>query len=214
MFAMSAGNRVAMILYTDAYIIRGTVATRHRRITDILNGAEHQFLVLEDATMDEFGSRELAQRTEYAQVNLGAVLFAVSAEPVEPLPELRTPKIPEQALISIPPFKITGRIHLLPERSLADALEELTGTFVPVTEATIWSDVVSESRQTVAVAAVNHARAQILAPFQAADPWAGLQEVRSSGDRPAEPSVAEVPDRPEPGGAEPDSIPPDDDLIG
>jgi len=165
---------VSVTLYTDAYVVRGTVMTRQRRVTDILNSAEHQFLVLSDVTLDEFGSRGQAVRTEYAQVNLGAVLFAVATAPVEPLPELRTPKIPETALVSVPPFRITGRIHLLPERDLRDALEELTGRFVPVTDATYWSDVVNEPRTSAAMVAFNHARAQILAPYHEIDPWAGL----------------------------------------
>ena len=80
-------------------------------------------------------------------MNLESVLFAVADTPVEPAPELRTPKIAEQALISIPPFKVTGRIHLLPERSLREALSELTGPFLPVTEGTYWSDSLGEARR-------------------------------------------------------------------
>jgi hypothetical protein len=77
-------------------------------------------------------------------------------------------------MISIPPFRITGRIHLLPERDLREALSELTGRFLPVTDATYWSDTVGEARNTAPMVAVNHARAQILAPHREADPWAGL----------------------------------------
>src|SRR5215210_3896873 len=106
---------VSLTLYTDAYVIRGVLQTRQRRITDILNEADHDFVVLTDVVMDEYGSREIAIRAEYAQVNLDSVLFAVADTPVDPVPELRTPKVPEQAMISIPPFRIVGRIHLLPE---------------------------------------------------------------------------------------------------
>jgi len=107
-------------------------------------------------------------------VNLASVLFAVVNEPVSPAPELRTPKIPEEALISIPPFKVTGQIHLMPERSLRDALSELTGHFLPVTDATYWSDSLGEARTQAELLAVNHERAQILAPHRVTDPWAGL----------------------------------------
>jgi hypothetical protein len=78
------------------------------------------------------------------------------------------------ASISIPPFKITGRIHLLPERDLREALSELTGAFVPVTDATYWSDTVGEARATAPMLAINHSRAQILAPHTEIDPWAGV----------------------------------------
>jgi hypothetical protein len=167
-------QRLGVTLYTDAFVVRGQVATRHRRITDILNQPDHDFIVLNDVVLDEFGTRSVAVRSEFAQINLSAVLFAVADNPVQPIPELRTPKIPEQALISIPPFKITGRIHLLPERDLRDALEELTGRFLPVTDAVYWSESVGEARTTAQLIAFNHSRAQILAPHREVDPWEGV----------------------------------------
>jgi hypothetical protein len=184
MFAGIGGaeQAVALTLYTDAYVVRGTIRTRQRRVTDILNHADHDFLVISDARFDEFGSRTQTVQSEFAQVNLGAVLFAVADTPIEPLPELRTPKVAEQALISVPPFRITGRIHLLPERDLREALSELTGRFVPVTEVIYWSDVVNEPRTNVHMVAFNHARAQILAPHREVDPWAGLDRPEAEAD--------------------------------
>jgi hypothetical protein len=113
-------------------------------------------------------------------VNLGSVLFAVADTPVEPTPELRLAKIPELAFISVPPFKIIGRIHLLPERDLRQALDELHGRFVPVTDATFWSDTVGEAKQSAVMVAFNHDRAQILAPHKEVDPWAGLPRAPGS----------------------------------
>jgi hypothetical protein len=187
MFAGIGGEEqaVALTLYTDAYVVRGTIRTRHRRLSDILNQAENDFLVISAATFDEFGSRAQTVVSDFAQVNLGTVLFAVADTSVEPLPELRMPKIPEQALISVPPFRITGRIHLMPERDLREALGELTGRFIPVTEATYWSDIVGEARTVAPMVAFNHSRAQILAPHREVDPWAGL-------DRSGEAQAAEA----------------------
>ncbi len=173
MFDM-VGQSVALTLYTDSFVVRGTTLTRQRRISDVLNHADNEFLVVSDVVIDEFGSRTQTMRADFAQVNLDAVLFAVADTRVEAVPELRTPKIPEMALISIPPFKVTGRIHLLPERDLREALLELTGHFIPVTDATFWSEIVGEARQTAQMVAVNHRRAQILAPYLESDPWAGL----------------------------------------
>jgi hypothetical protein len=165
---------VSLTLFTDAFIIKGTIRTRQGRITDILNQAEDGFLVLADALVDEYGSRGTPVRTEFAQVNLGAVLFAVADQPVEARPDLRTPKVAEQALVSIPPFRVIGRIHLLAERDLRDALTELTGRFIPITDATYWSDSIGEARASAPMVAINHERAQILAPHREVDPWAGL----------------------------------------
>ncbi|MEX1169310.1 MAG: hypothetical protein WEE50_04120 [Chloroflexota bacterium] len=183
MFAGIGGEARAtsITLVTDAFVVRGTIQTRHRRITDMLNTAEQDFLVLEEATFDEFGSTGVVMQTDFAQVNLGAVLFGVADDPVDVTPELRVPKVTERALISVPPFTITGQIHLMPGRDLHQALGELMGRFIPVTDAVYWSDRVGEARQTALIVAVNHNRAQILAPHREVDPWAGLDR---SGERP------------------------------
>ena len=182
--SMSVGGElltVELTLYTDAFVIRGKIRTRQRRLTDVLNLADDPFLVVAEATTDEYGSAGIAARNDFAQVNLGAVLFAVADSPIETRPDLRTPKVPEMALISIPPFKITGRIHLLPERDLREALSELTGAFIPVTDATYWSDTVGEAVATASMVAFNHNRAQILAPHKAVDPWSGLDRSGEAG---------------------------------
>jgi hypothetical protein len=196
---MLGGGDVTMLpltLYTDAFVIRGTIRTRQRRITDVLNQADEPFVVVTDATIDEYGSKGIASRADYAQVNLGAVLFAISDQVIEPRPDLRTPKVPELAMISLPPFRITGRIHLMPERDLHEALSELTGAFIPVTEATYWSDTVGEARATAQLLAFNHSRAHILAPHTEVDPWHGLDRTAVSGGTianvgaaPAQPAV-------------------------
>jgi hypothetical protein len=175
------GGEVPLTLYTDAFVIRGMIRTRQRRVTDILNMAEDSFLVVSAATIDEYGSKGIASRSDYAQVNLSTVLFAVSDETIESRPDLTTPKVPEMAMITIPPFRITGRIHLLPQRELREALTELTGAFIPVTDAAYWSDTVGEARTTAHVLAFNHNRAHILAPHTEVDPWHGLDRSAAAG---------------------------------
>ena len=181
MFAGIGGELrpTAITLVTDNFVVRGTIVTRHRRITDMLNTTEHDFLVLEQATFDEFGATGVVMQTDFAQVNLGAVLFGVADDPVDATPELRVPKVSERALISIPPFTVTGHIHVMAGRDLRAALDELQGRFIPVTEAAYWSDRVGEARTEALIVAVNHSRAQILAPHREVDPWAGLD--RSGG---------------------------------
>lgn len=174
-------SQVSLTLYTDAFVIKGSIRTRQGRLSDILNQADEDFLVLADTLVDEYGSRGVPVRSEFAQVNLGAVLFAVADTTVEPRPDLRTPKVSEQALISIPPFRVAGRVHLLPERDLRDALTELTGRFFPVTDATYWSESVGEARATAPMLAINHHRAQILAPHREVDVWGGLDRSGEGG---------------------------------
>ena len=173
-----------LTLYTDAFIVRGTILTRQRRVSDILNLAEDRFIVLSDVTTDEFGTRGETNRADFAQINLNAVLFAVADTRLDTPPELRTPKVAEQALISVPPFKVTGSIYLMPGHGLREALTELQGNFIPVTGAAYWSDVLGEARQTAELVAINHHRAQILAPHRFVDPWADVGGGAAAGTAP------------------------------
>ncbi len=180
---------IPLTLYTELLVVRGTIQTLQHRVTDILNQATEPHLVLEDVTLEEYGSTELPLRAEFAQVNLASVLFAVSLTTVEPIRELRTPKISERALLSVPPFRVVGQVHLLPERGLRESLAELHGTFIPVTDATFWADRVGEARQTVAFVGVNRARAQVFAPFREVDPWAGVVHPATSTEDPGPPTA-------------------------
>ena len=187
-------SQIELVLYTDALMTRGLVRTSQHRITDVLNHNDDAFLILEDVTVEELGQRGETTRVEYAQVNLDAVLFAVTNTDVPNMPELRTPKEATEAIISVPPFRIVGTIHLLPtEGNLRHGLTELTGRFLPVTDATFWSDPLGEARQQATMVAVNHRRAQILAPHRVVDPWAGLDR---PGDEAAPPVDPAWPDDP------------------
>jgi hypothetical protein len=176
------GRVVPLTLYTDAFTIRGRLETRHRRITDALNEAADGFLVLADVTFDEYRSAASPMRAEFAQINLGSVLFVVSDEVIDPDPRLASARVQEIAMISIPPFRITGQIHLVPEQPLRESLGQLRGAFIPITDATHWSDPLGEARTTVALVAVNHARCQVLAPHREVDPWAGLSTGSPAGE--------------------------------
>src|ERR1044072_6473059 len=152
-------DRVELVLYTDALVTRGLVRTGQHGVTDILNHSDDAFIILEQVILEELGHRGETTKAEYAQVNLDAVLFAVSNAEVPVMPELRTPKKPSEAIISVPPFKVTAAIHLLPtENDLRQALVELTGRFLPVTNATYWSDLLGEARQQAVMVGVNHRR--------------------------------------------------------
>ena len=174
MFEVVPEERRQLTLYTDSYVVRGEIATRHHRISDLLNTADEGFIVLEDVTIDEFGSRAEVIRAEFAQVNLDTILFAVTDTPVAPLPELRIPRVPQKALVSVPPFKVVGYVHLAVDSGIRDGLSSLTGRFVPVTDAMYWSETIGESRTAAVMLAVNHRRAQIFAPYVVVDPWADI----------------------------------------
>ena len=85
-----------MTLYTDTFVISGTIQTRQRRLSDILNFADDEFIVIGDAVLEGLGGRGPRHAAQNAQVNLGAVLLAVSQEEVEPLPGAAHPEDPRK----------------------------------------------------------------------------------------------------------------------
>lgn len=181
----SRPGQAEIVLYTDALIARGTVATRHQRISDILNLSEAPFLVLEDVHVTSLDGAGEPIHADVAQINLDAVLFAVVDTPVSTTPELRAPKTRHEALISVPPFRVTGTLHLAARSpNLRQALTDLTGRFLPVTDATFEAPSLGRAPQRAQMLAINHRRAQILAQYTesgdrpdesaaSADPWAG-----------------------------------------
>lgn len=181
--AFSDLGRVELTLYTDALVAKGSVRTRQHRVSDILNLSETSFLVLEGVTVTDLDGRSEPITADVAQINLEAVLFAVVDTPVSPSPELRSPKVRHDAIISIPPFRVTGTLHLLAgAANLREALTDLTGRFLPVTDAEYQAPALGIGPQAALMLAVNHQRAQILARYSepgdrpeegkaAADPW-------------------------------------------
>ena len=170
---------VELVLYTDALIARGTIATRQRRISDILNLADSPLLVLESVTVTDLDGHGPPIVADVAQINLDAVLFAVADARIEPQPELRSPRMQHEAIVSIPPFRVTGTLHLLAgAANLREAITDLTTRFVPVTDAEFSAPSLGLEPREAVMLAVNHQRAQILARYTRA------------GDRPAPPSSA------------------------
>lgn len=158
-----------LTLVTDSHIVRGTFPSRLSRLTDILNQAEHDFIVLRDAALEELGQGGVAARAKFAQVNLNSLLFGVADAAVAPKPEMRLAKSPEEALIVLPPFKLLGRIHIMSGSDLYAALTEMTGRFIPLTETSYWSDTLNVPRTSATMVAFNHSRAHILAQLQEAE---------------------------------------------
>lgn len=173
--AFSDLGRVELTLYTDALVARGSVRTRQHRISDILNLSDVPFLVLEDVTVTDHDGRSGRIAADVAQINLDTVLFAVVDTPVAPSPELRSPKVRHEAIISVPPFRVTGTLHLLAgSANLREALTDLTGRFLPVTDAVFEAQGLGLAPQSALMLAVNHHRAHILARYS------------EPGDRPAD----------------------------
>ncbi|MGD0248655.1 MAG: hypothetical protein ABSB75_06330 [Candidatus Limnocylindrales bacterium] len=149
---------------TSGFMIQGTLQTRLRRITDVLNEPTAEHLILFDATFMEVGSRRVAAGPGTAQIQLDDVLFVHTNGPTESGTEIRTPKQPTRAILIVWPFTIEGEVHLAYEAELHQALDALSGRFVPVTKARYWAYSVAESPNDVDLLVVNHSRAHIAIP--------------------------------------------------
>src|SRR5262245_16032020 len=90
-----------LTLVTDSHIVRGTIHSRLRRLSDLLNQTEYDFLVVRNAALEELGEGGVAARAKLAQVNLNSLLFAVADAPVESAREMKLQKAPEDALIVV-----------------------------------------------------------------------------------------------------------------
>lgn len=151
--------QVPLTVVTARLVIDGTVRTRRRRLSDLLNEADEPSLVLTDARFQELGTRRVIGTAMVAQVSLAETLFVHSSAPDESAPEMRTTKRAVPATVHLPPFILEGMIHLPPENELRIALEELHGKFLPLTNARYWAESVGEAVVETGFVVVNHARA-------------------------------------------------------
>jgi hypothetical protein len=169
---------------TSKLIINGTLQTRRRRLSDVLNEADTDHLVLFDTTFVDAGSGRVLAGPATAQIQLDDVLFVHTSDVTESGQEVRTPKRPIEAVLVAPPYVIAGDIHLPFESELSQAVDALTGRFVPVTRARYWTD--DEASAThVDLLVVNHARAHVAVP--AGVEWQGEalpETVEDAGSNP------------------------------
>ncbi len=168
-----------LTVVTDKLIIQGTLQTRLRRLTDVMNEPDLDHLVLFDATFMELGSRRVLASAGTSQIQLADALFVHTSSSTESGTAMRTPKQPIQATVVAPPFTVEGEIHLPFEVELHMALDVFTGRFVPVTQARYWAYGVAESPIYVDLLVVNHARAHFA--IAAGTRWSGELQGPSAG---------------------------------
>ncbi|MGZ6265649.1 MAG: hypothetical protein ACXWN4_01915 [Candidatus Limnocylindrales bacterium] len=160
-FGANPVQSLPLTVVTSHLVIQGTIQTRLRRLTDVLNEPDVAYLVLMDASFMEIGSRRLVARAGVSQVQLDDVLFAHVTAATESAAEMRTPKQAVRATLLAPPFTVEGQIHLAYESDLRLAMESYSGRFLPVTGAKYWAYGVAEAPNYVDLLVVNHARAHV-----------------------------------------------------
>ena len=140
-------------LYTQHLIVSGTVKTPFKRISDVLNKGDSQFLKVEDALITPFGKPPTQKPVEGpAMVSLDHLHFVVEALGKKPAAQAqqadRTGDDLEARLAHVhkdhyPCFAITGTYaiygycYLQPGKTL-DSLLRGSDTYVPITRATLY----------------------------------------------------------------------------
>jgi hypothetical protein len=162
-FAPSPVNAVAVDVYTDAYRVSGKTASRFSRVADIVNQASASHLLIEEATISEYADPTATISALQVLINLEEALLVIAAgTDVAPRPEMRIPKRAVRAQIGLPPFRVTGWVHIPQGSRPADGVLNASDRYLPMTEVTIACGRHPELGRTAAAVAVQRARAHLI----------------------------------------------------
>jgi hypothetical protein len=153
---------IAVDVYTAAYRVSGTIETRFSRITEILNQLSGSHLEVTRATISEYDDASATVAAPSALVLVEEILVMVAADLTGTSGEMRVPKRPVRAQLAIPPFRITGTVHIPMGSRPADGLLFNADEFLAMTDATIVSGRHPELERTAPVLAIRRRRAHVL----------------------------------------------------
>lgn len=155
--------QVSLDVYTDAHRVSGKAMTRFARVADIANQAANTHLHVEEATISEYADPAATIEAKQVLVNMDAALLVITTESEAPhRPEMRIPKRSVRAQIVVPPFRLTGMVHVPTGSRPADGVLNATDRFLTMTEATIASADHPELGRTATAIAFQRARAQLI----------------------------------------------------
>ena len=160
---LAATSEVEVDLITDAYRITGLTRTRFGRVTDIVNQLLGQHLTIEKATISEHADPGAPLAAPSALVDVSSILLlGAPGLTGTASSEMRIPKRAVKAMLTLPPIRITGTIHVPMGSRPLDGLLNVTDRFLAMTDVTITSARYPELGRTVEAAAISRARAQVL----------------------------------------------------
>lgn len=157
---------------TDTHRIIGYLPTGERRLSDILNVDSEGSVILHSVRTTPVGDPEAAPIVaEFAGINKQTIAFGMLHElssPSQKRQKIRAFEYVEKnrapVLISLPPFTITGYLHLVKEADIRIVLQSLTRTFIPISEAQATYIPKPSIKWASEVIIVNGKRAQIFWP--------------------------------------------------
>lgn len=155
---------VAVELYTSAYRITGTINTPFRRVAEILNQLPSGHVTIEDATVVEYGSATPAPPVASALVAVDQILVMVAdgLGGGEARDEMRIQKQPAWAVLSMPPLRLDGTVHVPVGSRAVDGLLNTADRFVPMTDVRLSSGADPSLDRTIPILAMRRDRAQVI----------------------------------------------------
>lgn len=163
-FAPATVRQAQVDVYTAAFRVTGVTATRHERVGDIVNQVTGTHLIVEQATLSEFADPSATLGAHQVLINLDEILFVIAAEAEkrDAPSDLRIPKRAVRAQIGLPPFRLTGAVHVPQGSRPVDGLLNAGERFLPMTEVTVGCGAYPELSRTVAALALQRRLAHLI----------------------------------------------------
>jgi hypothetical protein len=158
---------VRIDVYTSALRVSGSIRTRFMRVSDILNLQSGTHLTIEKATISEFADPSATLSAPQSLVTIDEILLLiaddVSTEETSGVAsEMRIEKRPVKAQLAIPPFRLTGTIHVPQGSRPMDGLLNLQERFMPMTDVAVGCGAYPELARNVAALAIRRDRAHTM----------------------------------------------------
>jgi hypothetical protein len=174
---IGAMSTVEVDVYTTAYRVSGSIETRFSRVTEILNQLSGGHLAVARATISEHADPSATLAAPSALVSVEEILVMVATDLSGSSSEMRIPKRPVRAQLAIPPFRITGTIHVPMGTRPIDGLLHGSDQYMAVTDATVASGPYPQLERTAPVLAMRRGRAHVLLVADDENPDELLAEV-------------------------------------
>ena len=161
--AFGTAHAVRVDVYTSAYRVSGVLQSRFTRVAEILNQLTGTHLTVEQATVSEYADPTGTLGAPSALVSVSEILLMIAPEADgSARPEMHIPKRPVRVQLAVPPFRLTGVVHVLQGSRPVDGLLNMADRFAILTEATISSGANPELGREVSAVAVRRDRAHVL----------------------------------------------------
>ncbi|HEY7738554.1 MAG TPA: hypothetical protein VIC63_05950 [Candidatus Limnocylindria bacterium] len=173
-------GRVQVEIYTASFRVSGHMTTRFHTVGDILNLAGADHLSIEEATVAEYADPGANRGGPSVLVAVDTILFGISDAASAEAPADEWGGVQKRAVrcqLALPPFWVTGDIHVPPGGSPLDGLLNVADRFLSLTDVAVSSGAFPAFDGNAPVVAVQRHLAQILLVNDVDAPQNPLEEI-------------------------------------